>query len=769
MVLTASRTSYMAYLIATIFSLILFKKKWYIIPVLLVSILLLVSFSGTTAKRMLATFRISSIVTDSQGKLIGEELPQDLKNKVDSVEPPPPAQNLQAGSAFLGLPAQQTPVATNVAMLKQTVSSSDAEKLKISTGSIQISTVSGSFLVRKALVYDISFTTRFQAEWPNAWTAFMRNPLLGSGYSSITLATDNDYLRALGETGLLGLFSFMFIFIVFGIAMKQIVPNVTDPVTRGFIFGLSGGVLGLILNAVLIDVFEASKVAENMWLLLGIGTGGLYIYKKKSVNYLSQLKGLFTSPIFIVLAFILITLATFAGSIMNFFVGDDFTWLRWAASGTFNDIPSYFINADNFFYRPFAKTVTLFLYNVFSFQPQSYHLVMLLLHFLSSVAVYFLAKNLFKQKLPAFLVGMLFLLHPAHAESIYWFSTLSGALCSLFILYAMLSFFRFREKKSVVSYVIAILFSIGAFMSYELAVALPFILLFSDLLLFKSKGWKLLAVHLPFFILLPLYSVTRQLTGAFSGGGDYSYNLSNLVPNIAGNIFGYAGLFIVGDRFFPLYESLRGFMRNNQMLFIIIALAILGVLIAIGYALRKSLLSYVRSNNGQILLFGLGFAVLGCLPFLGLGNISERYFYLGSAGFVIAFIALIRKWFTPWLLVAVVLAISMWFQLENIRMSDNWRNAGAITQNTLMYFRLHHASFEPTDTLYFARVPVKVNEAWVFPVGLRDGLWFIYREKTPVVTQVKDVENANEIINASKGGIYYIFSFDKNGAIVPAN
>ena len=55
---------------------------------------------------------------------------------------------------------------------------------------------------------------RFNVEWPRAITAFSKNPLLGTGPGSITLATDNDYLRSLGESGLLGFITFAFILLL---------------------------------------------------------------------------------------------------------------------------------------------------------------------------------------------------------------------------------------------------------------------------------------------------------------------------------------------------------------------------------------------------------------------------------------------------------------------------------------------------------------------------------------------------------------------------
>ena len=59
---------------------------------------------------------------------------------------------------------------------------------------------------------DRSVSIRLNVEWPRAIRAFSKNPLLGTGYSSITLATDNDFLRLLGEVGLVGALAFFLIF-----------------------------------------------------------------------------------------------------------------------------------------------------------------------------------------------------------------------------------------------------------------------------------------------------------------------------------------------------------------------------------------------------------------------------------------------------------------------------------------------------------------------------------------------------------------------------
>ncbi len=122
------------------------------------------------------------------------------------------------------------------------------------------------------LVQDVSTSIRLNVEWPRALRAFMKNPLLGTGYSSITLATDNDYLRVLGELGLLGIAAtfFMFYRIIRQLIKEIPLPKEMD-VRSVYMAGIIGAIPGVLLNAVFIDVFEASKFAIAFWILLGFG------------------------------------------------------------------------------------------------------------------------------------------------------------------------------------------------------------------------------------------------------------------------------------------------------------------------------------------------------------------------------------------------------------------------------------------------------------------------------------------------------------------
>ncbi|OGM78846.1 hypothetical protein A2197_01290, partial [Candidatus Woesebacteria bacterium RIFOXYA1_FULL_48_16] len=137
------------------------------------------------------------------------------------------------------------------------------------TGSKDVNSVPDA-LKPPAAPEDRSFNIRIKAEWPKALRAFYKNPVLGTGYSSVGLAVDNDYLRALAETGILGFLAFALIFIRF---FKTSLPYILHPSPRlpdMFILAVTCSVVGLLINAVFIDVFAASKIAISTWAMVGL-------------------------------------------------------------------------------------------------------------------------------------------------------------------------------------------------------------------------------------------------------------------------------------------------------------------------------------------------------------------------------------------------------------------------------------------------------------------------------------------------------------------
>lgn len=128
----------------------------------------------------------------------------------------------------------------------------------------------------------LSEAIRLDSLWPQAIRGFLKNPLLGSGYATLNKdstihfteaeSTDNNFLRTLGETGLLGFISFYAAVVVvlkysWGI-LKKSYPH--DWLPQTLAIALIAGSIGLLINSLYIDIFAASKVAMTYWAVAGL-------------------------------------------------------------------------------------------------------------------------------------------------------------------------------------------------------------------------------------------------------------------------------------------------------------------------------------------------------------------------------------------------------------------------------------------------------------------------------------------------------------------
>ncbi len=136
---------------------------------------------------------------------------------------------------------------------------------------------SGSSLLEKvnpiSVFEDRSTSIRLNIEWPRALRALNKNPILGTGFSSITLATDNGYLRLLGEVGILGFVSFCLLLFRILRYLFSLISFKHQSLASVYTLGLLAAIPGIMLNMVFIDVLEASKFAISFWLLIGFAVG----------------------------------------------------------------------------------------------------------------------------------------------------------------------------------------------------------------------------------------------------------------------------------------------------------------------------------------------------------------------------------------------------------------------------------------------------------------------------------------------------------------
>ena len=267
LVLTASRISFIAFIAVTPLFFLFIRKPKHLIFVILTTALFMY-LSNSMIARIAKTFQVKQLfVNEKTGQIV---VPERITTK-----------ELPAGTFYFQIQKEvsQKNTDANAEIVQQKLIEEirgDASKsgrfISASDAAILASSMSANLRPVNTVVSDISFATRLQIEWPRAIKAFLSNPVLGTGASSITEATDNDYLRMIGEFGLAGLITFgSIIGMILYTTWKKIL--ITKSSQRYVLCGFLFGTLGLLLNAAYIDVFEASKVAYTFWLIAGIFMG----------------------------------------------------------------------------------------------------------------------------------------------------------------------------------------------------------------------------------------------------------------------------------------------------------------------------------------------------------------------------------------------------------------------------------------------------------------------------------------------------------------
>jgi len=653
-----------------------------------------------------------------------------------------------------------------------------------STISAQVLIFHGDFLVKRAAAYDLSFTTRFQGGWPNAIESFERNVFLGSGYGTVSLAVDNNYLRILGEIGILGLASFIGIFLTLGIYIVRVLPKTESKLVKSFVIGFCAGVIGLALNATLIDVFAASKVAFTLWILTGVVVGLLSLYQNKEFNVYHELKKAASSPYAVVVYLIVFSFAIYLPILNNYFIGDDFTWFRWAADCTygglsqcpnvFDRITAYFTQADGFFYRPGTKVYFLLTYSIFWFNQVVFHAVSLILHITAVILFYLLARKILDKNFLAIIASILFVVMSGYAEMVIWISATGHLFNAVFILISLLLFILWDEKRKVYYLIASILFIFLATLFHELGVVSPLLIIAYKI--FYSKEFRIKKIFSQYenyliFIPVAVYLFMRFMSQSHWSGGDYSYSLINLPFNIIGNSFGYALLSVLGPISLPLYQSLRDNLKEN----LIVAISGGAILLGLAFYVYKLLSKKIDENAKRIVLFGISFFFISLLPFIGLGNITSRYSYLASMGIIIiiAFILgnmydHLKKYgkdiaFGGTAVIILIFALLHIIQVQQLH--KDWKTAGDKVERFFVSMdSLYRQSWSQPDTqLNFVNVPIKHNDAWVFPVGIQDALWLTFQNSNLQVNIYNNLEDAINAVGLAPNKP--ILVFEDNGGV----
>lgn len=212
------------------------------------------------------------------------------------------------------------------------------------------------------------------------------------------------------------------------------------------------------------------------------------------------------------LGFFLLGLLVFYPALSSYFFADDFGFL--AISRHIRN-PLTFFNNDHFpgsfYYRPFGMLSWWLSYKLFGTQYVFHNLLNMLIH-IGNAYVLFRIFDLIRTNIKLnILLALLFLVHPLTISTSMWLSDRFDLLATLFILFTIYSFLRYRLEGSRAAYFFALAACILASLSKEIAYFTPLLVTIVAWYIHSNDGrtWRLKLSEIA-----PFYAAILLIIGA---------------------------------------------------------------------------------------------------------------------------------------------------------------------------------------------------------------------------------------------------------------
>jgi len=216
------------------------------------------------------------------------------------------------------------------------------------------------------------------------------------------------------------------------------------------------------------------------------------------------------------------------------------------------------------YFRPFMPILNKIDSILWHSNTHGYHLTNLLLNSFVCTLVFGLAFMLLGSMPAALTTAALFILHPAHADSVAWVSGRTDIVASLFFLLSLMTYIMFRQSGKYTGLALSSVFLLFSLLCKEIAVVLPITVFSYDRLIREEKGKDLIFPQIPLFLTIGIYALLR---GGFSLGVHAARSATPAAPGTA-----YIVPSAAASAASPLIDSLKeiiygfGFYVNKLLL-----------------------------------------------------------------------------------------------------------------------------------------------------------------------------------------------------------
>ncbi len=412
--------------------------------------------------------------------------------------------------------------------------------------------------------------------------------------------------------------------------------------------------------------------------------------------------------------FFVVGVTVFFNGLFNGFIGDDFPQIVDKEHIlTIENIPKYFSESISFknnksslfgsSYKPIFTSMYAVLNTIFGPAPFVFHAFQIALYIINSLLVYIFFKSFFKKEI-AFILSLIFLVHPMNSESAFY---IAGTQDVLFFFFGMMGIIILEKYNSKKSLFFGGLFLLCSPLSKETGIL--FILLSLVLVLFRQKRpFQYILVNFSFlsFIYFVLkIKASNTFIHSIVLTPIQKTDLLVRLLNIPAVLYFYLKTFL-----FPFNLSMSHLWVHARVNFgnfilplIIDALFLLTIIYPF-HLLRK------KKNYFKTYIFFFTWFLTGILLHLQLlpldGTVAERWFYfpiiglLGMAGIVITYFKINMK--SKKLIFGIAIIIILLSMRTFIRSFD-WRNDLTIATHDLKVSKEAYNLEDELSFYYFTK------------------------------------------------------------------
>lgn len=446
------------------------------------------------------------------------------------------------------------------------------------------------------------------------------------------------------------------------------------------------------------------------------------------------------------------------------------------------------------YYRPFLFATFTANYVVHQDKPFGYHLVNNLLHAGNAVLVFILLFFALKKRWPAFLVALLFAVHPLQTEAITYIAGRGDPLNVFWMLVSLLAVRKLYEQsdKKIRWYIISGITVVLAILSRETAIIFPFLaMVYAVAFLENGRFWQSIRgafiKMLPYFVVVFIYGILRLTALNFENtlnfyavSNPYTENFFVRMYTFMGILLSYAKLLIL-----PLGQHMeRGatvFLNPWYWQVLIPVLVLVAILWVTRKLYKKSWDSRTPTSPAgepamsNVLVFAFGWFFINLGPTSGITPINalmyEHWLYLAMVGPFTALMVLgdrlILNQFARKTAVCIVIVLAIFGGWLSVKRNTLWGNPIAFFEDILLY-EPNSARVNNNLANHYASIGnlPKAEEHYWKAVESNDSFPQPYFNLGTLLMERNDVRGAIEVFEkAIKADSYFPNAYDRLSVI----